>query len=318
MDEELLAAIYARPWDDAPRLVYADRLCERGDEHGELIQLQLAPALDVARRAREAELHERARTHLRSPLSAVLHEAVYRRGFIAEAQVAWHAAREVSALGAHPAWATVERLTFLSFGRGDQPARARLMQHLPPTLRSLRHLEQLDDSGVHNLCDAPEPWPIVELSTSARGEASIELLQRTALLPSLSIFEATAPDPLWVTAAGFWPRLTSLRLALEEIAALWEWRLRARAQPRLETLVVEHQGMVYELSQPGMTQLAVRAAPYYGLRLGDVAAALEGAPVDAFTSVRVEAGEAIDDADRRRVVEAAQRQERLETLAFEV
>jgi uncharacterized protein (TIGR02996 family) len=39
-DEELLAAIRANPADDAPRLVYADWLEERGDPRGEFIRLQ--------------------------------------------------------------------------------------------------------------------------------------------------------------------------------------------------------------------------------------------------------------------------------------
>lgn len=39
-EQEHLAAIRAAPDDDAPRLVYADWLIERGDPRGELIQLQ--------------------------------------------------------------------------------------------------------------------------------------------------------------------------------------------------------------------------------------------------------------------------------------
>jgi uncharacterized protein (TIGR02996 family) len=40
VDDDLLAAVYANPADDAPRLVYADYLIERGDARGELIALQ--------------------------------------------------------------------------------------------------------------------------------------------------------------------------------------------------------------------------------------------------------------------------------------
>lgn len=38
--EPFLAAVRARPWDDAPRLVYADWLEEHGDPRGEFIRLQ--------------------------------------------------------------------------------------------------------------------------------------------------------------------------------------------------------------------------------------------------------------------------------------
>ena len=58
-DEGLLAAIYAAPEDDAPRLVFADALIERGDPRGEFISLQLNRAQGKASPAqllREREL----------------------------------------------------------------------------------------------------------------------------------------------------------------------------------------------------------------------------------------------------------------------
>ena len=48
-ETELLAEIYAAPDDDAPRLVYADWLQERGDPRGEFIALQLERARGKAR-----------------------------------------------------------------------------------------------------------------------------------------------------------------------------------------------------------------------------------------------------------------------------
>ncbi|HEU0031085.1 MAG TPA: TIGR02996 domain-containing protein [Kofleriaceae bacterium] len=52
-DEEsaLVAAMSANPDDDAPRLVYADRLIARGDPLGELIVLQCTPGRDAEERA---------------------------------------------------------------------------------------------------------------------------------------------------------------------------------------------------------------------------------------------------------------------------
>lgn len=43
-EAQLLGLIRAAPDDDAPRLVYADLLLERGDPRGELLQLQCGPA----------------------------------------------------------------------------------------------------------------------------------------------------------------------------------------------------------------------------------------------------------------------------------
>ncbi|MFT3711775.1 MAG: TIGR02996 domain-containing protein [Archangium sp.] len=56
-DGAFLAAIYARPDDDAPRLVFADALTERGDSRGEFISLQLTRAKGHA--TREGQQRER-------------------------------------------------------------------------------------------------------------------------------------------------------------------------------------------------------------------------------------------------------------------
>lgn len=58
-DDALLAAIYAAPEDDGPRLVFADALSERGDARGEFIALQVNRAKGKATPAqltREREL----------------------------------------------------------------------------------------------------------------------------------------------------------------------------------------------------------------------------------------------------------------------
>jgi uncharacterized protein (TIGR02996 family) len=100
MDDErrLIDAIVAAPEDDAPRIVYADWLQQRGDPRGELIQLQcqLAGPEDERRRSmRIAEnklladyalawtkpLHE----VLPEPPPAAQHEFTFARGFVDEA-----------------------------------------------------------------------------------------------------------------------------------------------------------------------------------------------------------------------------------------
>lgn len=43
IEDELLAAIVQAPDDDAPRLVFADWLSERGDPRGEQIAVEVAP-----------------------------------------------------------------------------------------------------------------------------------------------------------------------------------------------------------------------------------------------------------------------------------
>jgi uncharacterized protein (TIGR02996 family) len=82
----LLAAIRAAPDDDAPRLVYADWLIERGDPRGELIQVQCA----LARRPDDATLAARQRVLLTRHRAAwtqhlpiwARESATFERGFV--------------------------------------------------------------------------------------------------------------------------------------------------------------------------------------------------------------------------------------------
>jgi uncharacterized protein (TIGR02996 family) len=55
-EDDLLAAVVAEPTADAPRLVYADWLMERGDPRGELIRLQ-CEAATMPPQSRDAPIH---------------------------------------------------------------------------------------------------------------------------------------------------------------------------------------------------------------------------------------------------------------------
>jgi uncharacterized protein (TIGR02996 family) len=89
-DNAMLAAIVAAPDDDAPRLVYADWLTERGDPRGEFIQVQIARARlapkdwakDVELEEKEDTLHRAHRKTWEKAWSGLeLIRVVYRRGF---------------------------------------------------------------------------------------------------------------------------------------------------------------------------------------------------------------------------------------------
>jgi uncharacterized protein (TIGR02996 family) len=60
-ERRLRAAIFARPDDDAPRLVYADWLLERGDPRGEFIQIQCTLGRPISSRGPLAPNHPAAR-----------------------------------------------------------------------------------------------------------------------------------------------------------------------------------------------------------------------------------------------------------------
>jgi len=91
VDDELVAAIVAAPDDDAPRLVYADCLMQRGDPRGELIALQCRLAAGEASPeivAHELELRAALAPALLEPLHAIA-PAGYelRRGFVEHAEL---------------------------------------------------------------------------------------------------------------------------------------------------------------------------------------------------------------------------------------
>ncbi len=104
MTEELLEAIYASPDDDAPRLVYADALLERGDPRGELIVRQCRgdAASDLVEQYGDAWLGE---------LAGVVMTATYERGFLARVTIREpRDDKAIAALVGHPLWRTVRKL----------------------------------------------------------------------------------------------------------------------------------------------------------------------------------------------------------------
>ncbi|HWO25567.1 MAG TPA: TIGR02996 domain-containing protein [Kofleriaceae bacterium] len=114
---DLLAAVYADPASDEPRLVYADYLQTRGDPRGELIILQIQRArgegTDKAL-ARERALLRKHAGALLGPLASVvaIRDAVFERGFLA-ACVARVRTQVIAATElVHPEWATVRAIQF--------------------------------------------------------------------------------------------------------------------------------------------------------------------------------------------------------------
>ena len=100
----LLAAVYAKPADDAPRMVYADWLQDRGDPRGELIALQLANR-GGRMSAREKELVGTYGQQMLGTLAKKVKKSGLKleRGFLARCT-------PFRDLDADPAWATVVEL----------------------------------------------------------------------------------------------------------------------------------------------------------------------------------------------------------------
>src|SRR5262245_64243242 len=90
-DDAFLQAVVENPDDDAPRLMYADWLEERGDPRGEFIRVQVAlarSAEDDERRpewtAREKVLLDLYKSEWTAPLRGLAVACWFRRGFVDE------------------------------------------------------------------------------------------------------------------------------------------------------------------------------------------------------------------------------------------
>ncbi|MEO8707275.1 MAG: TIGR02996 domain-containing protein [Kofleriaceae bacterium] len=196
MDEAaLLAQVYAAPDDDAPRLVYADWLQERGDLRGEFIALQIERARGKARsgaRQREDELVARYGVKWAKPLGIgkayVGHMrvgATFARGFPNTAVT--------QAITFDPAWSTVRTC------------------NVPPTdarcqVRALRRVTAATTSDIIALAALEAPLPIEELAWGF------------AFDPKRTWAESSAGEPL-DRASAAWTAIRVLALRRLEVSA---------------------------------------------------------------------------------------------------
>jgi len=149
----LVAEVYAEPDDDAPRLVLADLLLERGDPVGELIALQLERG-DRKPSKREHELLAKHGRGWLGTLAPILgwrrpsSRTEIRRGFLAVADIIRSVKKQLIQVREDPAWATVEEL----LGSWDRE----LLLVAP--FRALRFIERpLDSRMIATLATRAEP-----------------------------------------------------------------------------------------------------------------------------------------------------------------
>jgi len=191
--DELLAAVWADPARDEPRLVYADWLSERGDPRGELIVLQC----ERARRGgllpseRETALLRRHLAEWLGPLGKVIYAdprmARFERGFVAAAELSSYVDRAAGdplpGLVGHPAWSTVVELD-LNGEYQREPRFAPLL--LGGALRSLRVVRRVSIADGERLVAADLSalgW--TRLGFCGWGDAHRTLAARLDGLPAL-------------------------------------------------------------------------------------------------------------------------------------
>jgi uncharacterized protein (TIGR02996 family) len=192
MEDELVAAIVAAPDDDAPRLVYADWLMQRGDPRGELIAVQCRLAAGDASTeiaTRERELRALLEPQLIAPLHAIAFGGFeLRRGFVEHAEL-FRAEipdelfarapllRSIAVRGAivagepPPCLARVHALALDELGASYDIDPARIAAFFAsPHLERLRRLDvvrgRLDDASIAALAQVPAPLEHLRLDVS--------------------------------------------------------------------------------------------------------------------------------------------------------
>lgn len=221
-EAEVLREIHEDPLADAPRLVYADLLLERGDPRGELITLQFErrdKGLDETKKARERWLlKQHMKTWLGGLAPAVSNTQSYsrttfERGFVAIADIYNSAEKKLPLTWNEPGWATVEEL--------HGPFQQMILIRAP--LRGLRRI---------------------------REAASFELLAVVALMPEkfrfvdeLEVYRSHELDDPARTALRecALPALRSLTILTDQLRiADIQWLVSevASASPRFERLVI--------------------------------------------------------------------------------
>jgi uncharacterized protein (TIGR02996 family) len=138
---DVLAAVYAQPDDDAPRLVYADALQERGDPRGELIALQIRLAIEAgepAMRVRERELlREHGDAWLGALAPIVLPPFAFERGFLAMVTIDGRKHELVERLAQDPCWATIRRVAIKLTAPVNVARTIAILRLLPTTVRQI-------------------------------------------------------------------------------------------------------------------------------------------------------------------------------------
>ncbi len=215
--EALLGAIYDAPDDDAPRLVLADALLERGDPRGELIALQLRGDRhsDKLSTKREKELLD---THGKQWLGelapVVMAGYTFARGFLAECRIDTRHLDRVQKLAGHPAWATVRSLAGSAL-IGLHPV-MRGLRRLSFTSYEARNHEGLASSWRDLLLDTERPLEALRYAGIQTDEHWEDALENN---------ESVRPG-----VQGRWVHVPEV----QEVAALCS----CRALPKLRELVI--------------------------------------------------------------------------------
>jgi uncharacterized protein (TIGR02996 family) len=244
---DLVAAVAAAPDDDAPRLVYADWLIERGDPLGELVALQCALArAEAADEGMEGEARaiERERALRRmnedrwfGPLRAIAEAGwVMRRGFV-EHMTAWRARDFVD----HAAEIVGRAPLLRSLAIGGEVVLASV-----PELRGLTELV-LEEAGPLEVASF-HPFVVGQLP----GLKRLELANVTRDRESAQAVVELPAETVELEHLGYCPRRVVGQTPTKQDAIPWVLRAIAGRHPRLRSLAL---GRCYGLALDGLDEM---------------------------------------------------------------
>ncbi|MBL8917099.1 MAG: TIGR02996 domain-containing protein [Archangium sp.] len=229
-EDELLAAIWARPDDDTPRLVYADYLMEQQNPRGEFIRLQCESTALHDHHPRKLEYERRAAALLHpnrlawSPSGGPAFEWRFVRGFPASVKLAAPALLQSSA-----SLQTVKSLEGLelNFNGVTEPLAevwTRVFKDpIFERLRTLRLTWHVPQVVVRALCE--QSWlsrlSALQLSWVSLREDTWKTLGATATLRTLQSLDVglsgATDEGVEALASIPWPKLTRLSLSNNQL-----------------------------------------------------------------------------------------------------
>lgn len=149
-DEALFALVVADLENDAPRAVLADHWLERGDVRGELVTKQLAGQESSARKYEKEWLGE---------LAMVTKNRVWRRGFLAEIELANQAAADPAVWETARASRELQTVERIEKGKANEQLYASFVERA----RGLRTLIAPSKAMATAWAAREEPWPVTRL-----------------------------------------------------------------------------------------------------------------------------------------------------------
>lgn len=271
--DDLVAAVYANPASDEPRLVYGDYLLERDDPRGEFVQLQLARhASGAPSTPRERLLFAEHVATWTAPLWPALHpESIgFERGFLAQCATRDRTIDLRDVIG-HPMWITVEELTSHDASLVAHPCmrsllRLRTSAPVLAALADVAHevpLTHVEIGGATRFRSfVMQPWPEDESHWARIRDVGALRHLRALAIASTVDFDAAATTALLNSKLGL--QLTTLAFEHER-GPIEPWEAILRAHRSLRRIAIRSE-RGYDPHQPRHAVVAFERDRHGALR----------------------------------------------------